>query len=120
MAADLETQKASSLGLIPFLGYGRGYTSLALLEQDKRTIRNYMRDIGYRKADVTVLQGVSVDGESVIITFDVTEGPLTRIASVEVRGNTIYTDEQLLAELKTVIDSPFSRSQEGQEANLQK
>ena len=109
--ADLQTQKASALGLIPFVGYGRGYTSLALLEQDKRTIRNYMRDIGYRKADVTVLQGVSVDGESLIITFEVTEGPLTRIASVEVRGNTIYTDEQLRAELKTVIGSPFSRSQ---------
>ncbi|HET6891245.1 MAG TPA: POTRA domain-containing protein, partial [Pyrinomonadaceae bacterium] len=30
--ADLETQKASALGLIPFLGYGRGYTSLTLLE----------------------------------------------------------------------------------------
>jgi len=111
VSADLQTQKASALGLIPFLGYGRGYTSVALLEQDKRTIRNYMRDIGYRKADVTVLQGVSVDGESLIITFEVTEGPLTRIAGVEVRGNTIFTDEQLLAELKTDIGAPFSRSQ---------
>ena len=34
--ADLKSQKASAaLGLIPFLGYGRGYTSLTLLEQDK-------------------------------------------------------------------------------------
>src|SRR6185312_9211135 len=38
IAADLRTQKASALGLIPCLGYGRGYTSLTLLEQDKRTI----------------------------------------------------------------------------------
>ena len=92
VAADLRTQKASALGLIPLLGYGRGYTSLTLLEQDKRTIRNYMRDIGYRRADVEVLQGVSINGESLIITFQVTEGPLTRIAGVEVRGNKIYTD----------------------------
>ena len=111
VSADLQTQKASALGLIPFLGYGRGYTSVALLEQDKRTIRSFMRDIGYRQAEVTVLQGVSINGESLIITFDVTEGQLTRIAGVEVRGNSIYTDEEILAELKTVIGSPFSRSQ---------
>lgn len=111
VSADLKTQKASALGLIPYLGYGRGYTSLTLLEQDKRTIKGYMRDIGYRRADVEVLQGVSINGESLIITFQVNEGPLTRIAGSEVRGNTIYTDKRLHDVLKTVIDSPFSRSQ---------
>src|SRR6185295_10251488 len=55
VAADLKTQKASALGLIPFFGYGRGFTSLTLLEQDKRTIRNFMRDLGYRRAEVEVL-----------------------------------------------------------------
>ena len=103
VAADPRSQKASALGLIPLLGYGRGYTSLTLLEQDKRTIRNYMRDLGYRRADVDVLQGVSINGESLIITFQVTEGPLTRIAGVELRGNKIYTDERLRDELKTGI-----------------
>ena len=111
VAADLRTQKASALGLIPLLGYGRGYTSATLLEQDKRTIRSYMRDLGYRHADVNVLQGVSLNGESLIITFQVTEGTLTRIAGVEVRGNKIYTDQRLYDELKIVTGSPFSRSQ---------
>ena len=111
VAADLRTQKASALGLIPLLGYGRGYTSLTLLEQDKRTIRNYMRELGFRRAEVDVLQGVSINGESLIITFQVPDGPLTRIAGVELRGNKIYTDQRLLDELKTVIGSPYSRSQ---------
>ena len=111
VAADLRTQKASALGLIPLLGYGRGFTSLTLLEVDKRTIRNYLRDLGYRRAEVDVLQGVSISGESLIITFQVTEGPLTRIAGVEVRGNKIYTDQRLRDELKTVIGAPYSRSQ---------
>ncbi|MEP6570094.1 MAG: POTRA domain-containing protein [Acidobacteriota bacterium] len=112
VAADLRTQKAGAIGLIPLLGYGRGYTSLTLLEQDKRTIRNYMRnDLGYRRAEVDVLQGVSLNGDSLIITFQVTEGPLTRIAGVEIRGNKIYTDQRLRDELKTVIGAPFSRSQ---------
>jgi outer membrane protein insertion porin family len=111
VAPDLRTQKASALGLIPLLGYGRGYTSLTLLEQDRRTIESYMRDIGYRRAHVDVLQGVSLNGESLIITFAVTEGPLTRVAGEEVRGNTIYTEERLRQELKTVAGSPYSRSQ---------
>ena len=54
-----------------------------------------MRDIGYRRAEVEVLQGVSLNGENLIITFNVIEGPLTRIAGVEVRGNKIYTEERL-------------------------
>src|SRR3712207_7619655 len=33
-----------------------------------------MRELGYRRAEVTVLQGVSLEGENLIITFDVTEG----------------------------------------------
>ena len=109
--ADLKSQKASALGLIPFLGYGRGYTSLTLLEQDRRIIRNYMRDLGYRRAEAEVLQGVSIDGENLIITFNVIEGPLTRIAGVEVRGNKIYTEQRLKDRLRTVLGAPFSRSQ---------
>ena len=109
--ADLKSQKANAIGLIPFLGYGRGYTSLTLLEQDRRTVQNLMRDIGYRRADVQVLQGVSINGDSLIITFNVTEGPLTRVAGVEVKGNKIYTDQKLRDELRTVIGAPYSRSQ---------
>ena len=70
-----------------------------------------MRDLGYRKAECEVLQGVSIDGDNLIITFQVTEGPLTRIAGVEVKGNKIYTDERIRQELSTVIGAPYSRSQ---------
>jgi len=110
VAADLKTQKQNAIGLIPFLGYGRGYTSLTLLEQDRRTIEAYMRDLGYRKANAQVLQGVSINGDNLIITFQVTEGPLTRIAGAEVKGNKIYTDERIRRELRTVIGAPYSRS----------
>ena len=109
--ANLKSQKANAIGLIPFLGYGRGYTSLTLLEQDRRTVEAFMRDLGYRKATVEVLQGVSINGDDLIITFNVNEGPLTRIAGVEVKGNKIYTDERIRRELRTVIGAPYSRSQ---------
>lgn len=109
--ADLKSQKANALGLIPFFGYGRGYTSVTLLEQDKRTLASFMRDLGYRHAAVNVLQGVSLSTEDLIITFDVTEGPLTRIAGVEVKGNNIYSQKEIQDQLKTVLNAPFSRSQ---------
>ena len=108
---DLRTQKATVLGFIPLLGYGRGYTSRELLAEDQRTIRARMRDLGYRKAEVTVRQGVAIQGEGLIITFVVNEGPLTRIAGVEIRGNQIYTEARLRDELGEVAGGPFSRSE---------
>ena len=108
---NLKTQRQNAIGLIPFLGYGRGYTSLTLLEQDRRTVEAFMRDMGYRKAQAQVLQGVSINGDNLIITFDVTEGPLTRVAGVDIKGNQIHTDERIRQELGTVIGAPYSRSQ---------
>ncbi|HSE32265.1 MAG TPA: POTRA domain-containing protein [Pyrinomonadaceae bacterium] len=108
---ELKTQRASAIGLIPYLGYGRGYTSIALLEQDRRTVEGLMRDLGYRRATVAVLQGVSINGDNLIISFEVNEGPLTRVAGVEVRGNRIFTDQQLKDELHAVIGGPFSRTE---------
>lgn len=110
IAAELKSEKTSALGIIPFLGYGRGYTSLALLEQDKRTVAAHMREFGYRHSVVDVLQGVALNGEDLIITFKVTEGPLTRVAGVEIRGSKIYTEERLLQEVRTVVGGPLSRA----------
>lgn len=131
---DLRTQKANALGFIPLLGYGRGYTSRERLEEDRRMIRARMVDLGYRRAEVEVRQGVSLEGENLIITFAVTEGPLTRVAGVEIRGNQIYTEKRLREEMnssqcrerlrskdpdtnarlheqfRTIIGAPFSRT----------
>lgn len=110
VASELKSQKTNALGIIPFLGYGRGYTSLALLEQDKRIIAAHMREFGYRHTTVDVLQGVALNGENLIITFKVTEGPLTRVAAVEIRGNKIYPEERLRQEVRTIIGAPLSRA----------
>jgi outer membrane protein assembly complex protein YaeT len=93
--ADLRTQTANVLGIIPLLGYGRGYTSEDALERDRRLIEARMRDLGYRDAAVSVRQGITLESDNLIITFAVNEGPLTRVADVEVRGNQIYTGAQL-------------------------
>lgn len=109
---DLKTQKASAGGFIPFLGgYGRGFTSNALLQEDTRTVRAYMRNLGYRHADVHVLQGISPTQDSLIITFDVTEGPLTRVAEIEIRGEKAFPEDRLRQEINTIKGGPYSPAQ---------
>ncbi|HMH44065.1 MAG TPA: POTRA domain-containing protein, partial [Pyrinomonadaceae bacterium] len=83
----LKSRKASAFAFIPFLGaYGRGFTSNALLEEDRRTVEALMRDLGYRRVKAGVLQGISPTQDDLIITFQVTEGPLTRVAEIQIQG----------------------------------
>jgi len=108
----LKSRMASAVGFIPFLGgYGRGFTSNALLEEDKRTVRALMQDLGYRRAEVNVLQGIDPTKDNLIITFEVTEGALTRVAEIEVRGEKAFPEDRLHKEITIVKGAPYSRSQ---------
>jgi outer membrane protein insertion porin family len=106
----LRSQVANALGIIPVLGYGRGYTSEEILADDRGTIETLMREQGYRQAKASVRQGVSPDGENLIITFAVIEGPLTRVLDVDIVGNTAFSDDRLKAELPPLIDREWSRA----------
>jgi outer membrane protein insertion porin family len=106
----LRSQEKSILGIIPFLGYGRGYTSTETLEQDRLTIKSLLRELGYRNNEVTVRQGVSPNGEDLIITFTVTEGIPTRIAGVEIAGNKAISTATLEAKLPSLVGKNFSRA----------
>lgn len=106
----LRSQEANALGIIPVLGYGRGYTSREILADDEGTIETLMREQGYLQADARVLQGVSPDGENLIITFAVTEGPLTRVSDVDIVGNNAFSDDRLKAELPPLAGRELSRA----------
>ena len=106
----LESQKASLLGLIPILGYGRGVTSIELLKKDQATITALLRELGYRNARVGFKQGVSIKGDGLIITFVVREGIPTIIDDVEIKGNTSFSDDILKAELSSLVGKKFSRA----------
>lgn len=105
----LRSQTANALAIIPRLGYGRGFTSNEILQEDIGTIRTLMRELGYRKSEVRARQGISPEGEDLIITFAVTENALTRVAAIEINGNTAFSDAQLQQELPTLINQPYSR-----------
>jgi len=106
----LDTQEASLIGLIPRLGYGRGYTSNELLEEDRIRIESVMRELGFRQALTKVKQGVSPDGEELIITFVVKEGPPTRISDVSITGNKEFPSAALEKELPNLIGKNYSRA----------
>ncbi len=106
----LESQSANLLGIIPLFGYGRGFTSGRILEQDTATIRSLLRELGYRDATVRVNQGVSPDGEELIITFVVDQGEPTIVSAVAIEGNAAFTDAELMAQLPKLEGENFSRA----------
>ena len=104
----LESQTANILGIIPIFGYGRGYTSNKILEQDTATIRSLLRELGYRDATVRANLGASVDGESLIVTFIVEEGEPTKVSAVEIAGNNAFPEDELIAILPKFVGENFS------------
>lgn len=106
----LSSQEANLLGIIPVLGYGRGFTSETLLEEDKSTIQSLMAELGYRQAQVRVNQGVSLDGEELIITFQIEEGPPTVVESTRIVGNSTIPTADLAAQLPELSGRNYSRA----------
>lgn len=108
----LTSQEANLLGIIPVLGYGRGYTSAAILEDDAATIKSLMSELGYRDAQVNVNQGISLNGDDFIITFVVDEGLPTVVSGVDITGNNAIKTDDLLAELPAIVGKNYSRARE--------
>lgn len=105
----LESQEANILGFIPFFGYGRGYTSAEILQEDSQTITALMRDLGYRNAEVRISQGVALNGEDLIITFIVNEGIPTTVESFSIEGNSAFSDATLETKLPNLVNRNYSR-----------
>ena len=106
----LESQEANLLGVIPLFGYGRGFTSLSILERDAATIRSLLNELGYRDAQVRVIQGVSPNGEDLIITFQVEDGPPSIVEDVAVTGNKAFAADALLAKVPNLKGREYSRA----------
>ena len=106
----LSSQEASILGVIPVFGYGRGYTSATILDDDAATIRSLMSELGYRDAVVHVNQGVTPNGNDLIITFVVEEGVPTVVSGVSITGNKAVATDDLMALLPPLTGQNYSRA----------
>jgi outer membrane protein assembly complex protein YaeT len=76
-----------------------------LLEDSAQRIVEYLRSQGYRDAQATFER--EHRGDEMAITFDVTRGPLYRIARVEVTGRRSLTDTELRPILTIGEGQPF-------------
>jgi outer membrane protein insertion porin family len=108
----LTSQVANAFGFIPILGYGHGYTSATVMEQDAATIKSLMSELGYREAQVHVNQGVSLNGNDFILTFVVEEGLPTVVNDVRISGNSVIKTDELLAQLPPIVGKNYSRARE--------
>jgi outer membrane protein insertion porin family len=113
---ELRTQRANPLAYFDLLGSRRGYTSADFLKQDKALVEARMRDLGYLKPRVSVRQGVSLKDESLVITFAIRPGPLTRVKAVQFKGNKIFDEFKLRA---AVAEAGRARCAERELALLQ-
>jgi outer membrane protein assembly factor BamA len=108
----LRSRKASAFGFLPLLGgYARGVTSNSMLEEDRRTVKRLMNELGYIAADVKPISTIPLTQDSLIITFKVTEGPLTRVADIQVNGENAIPEDRLREEISTIKGAPYSPSQ---------
>ena len=106
----LRSQEANAFGFIPLFGYGRGFTSDAVLADDAETIRSLMRELGYTQAQVFTTRGVSPNGDDLIITFQVEEGLPTVVQDVTITGNKAVPTDVLMAQLPGLTGLNFSRA----------
>lgn len=69
------------------------------LESARRRLVDYYREEGFNQATVTTVRGI--DDDMGAILFRINEGPKERIASIQIKGNSIVSE----ARLKKVIKS---------------
>ncbi|HEX3084852.1 MAG TPA: POTRA domain-containing protein [Pyrinomonadaceae bacterium] len=108
----LRSRKATAFGFLPLLGgYARGVTSNAMLEEDRRTVERLMKDLGYLGAEVKAIPTIPLTQDSLIITFKVTEKALTRVADIQIQGESAIPEARLREEVSTIKGAPYSPSQ---------
>jgi outer membrane protein insertion porin family len=96
---------------IPFFGPDHGITSDDLLRRDASVIAEQLRAVGYRRAQVEVLRGISPTGDNLIITFDVEPGPRTYIEEIGLRGNRVLSTDELLSGASINVNDPYVESE---------
>lgn len=84
-----DEMKSKPASFLPFFDFGRGVTSDEMLRQDSNLILKRLRELGYRRAQVQVLRGISLSGDNLIVTFAVEQGPRTHVEEVGIRGNNV-------------------------------
>ncbi len=106
----------SYMNWLPFINdyLNQGLYSRDEIDLDKLRLRDKYQDKGYldfKVKDVTVTP-VADDPEFVNLTFEIEEGEPYTVSEITIKGNTVYTTEELMMVNKLVVGKTFSRAEE--------
>ena len=78
------------------------------IRRDVDTLRNLYVEDGFLDAEVSRRLDVSPDKSRVVLTFLIKEGPRYRVQNVILRGNTMFSDADLISRLSLQGDAFFT------------
>ncbi len=82
--------------------------SAALLEEDVKSLKSLYESYGYLNARITPLVEPVDKKRKVGITYLCEEGPLSRIRSLAIRGNSAWTADDLMSRIRLAPGKPYS------------
>jgi outer membrane protein insertion porin family len=103
-----EQMKSKTANFLALGDARRGITSDDMLRQDSNLVMKRLRELGYRRSQVDVRRGVSLDGSKLIITFDVKQGPRAYVQEVALRGNSLLSSDELAPEVEIKKGEPLT------------
>jgi outer membrane protein insertion porin family len=84
-----------------------GLPALSRLSEVETTVLDLLEDEGYRAATAKLSTREFHDPESATLVIAVEAGPRTLITSLEIRGESPYSDEQIRRRLGVAINAPY-------------
>lgn len=83
--------------------FGVGAFDEEQVESDVRALRRFYRDEGFLEAEASYRKRVSASGEHLSLVFLIEEGLRYSVESIDFGGNTIFSDEELLAMIESRV-----------------
>lgn len=81
-------------------------------ERDAATLQQFYRDRGYLDAEVSYeTEFLDVARERLRLIFRINEGTLYHIKDIQVKGNTVFTGEEILSGMRLKVGEPFNQIQ---------
>lgn len=78
-------------------------------ERDAATLQQFFRDRGYLDAQVShETEFMDVARERLRVVFRVNEGTLYSVKEIRTRGNSVFTEEELVGAMRLVTGEPFN------------
>lgn len=81
------------------------------VESDVARLQRYYRDEGFLDARVSYRRELSADGADMTLIFIIEEGTRYAIESIEFRGNTLFSDRELLDRMLSRVGATVKRRQ---------